>query len=146
MLYYAVAPLTLLLTLYPLGAFRVMLFSCVKSHTAAFNMFVEKFYSCYRDSLDGGRDMRSFVAVYFLLRLNYFLSSQFVLFAVNIALYMISSILIALAQPYKKAYVNIIDTVILLDIAMIALATNKIIEQQQSDIILPHCISLQQAY
>ena len=133
-LLFVIAPLTLLLTLYPLGSFRVVLFACIKSHTAALNLFVEKFYSCYRDSLDGGRDMRSFVSVYFLLRLIHFLFSQFAFFAVNISLFMISSILIALAQPYKKSYMNIIDTLILLDIAMIALVTDKIIEQQQLEI------------
>ena len=28
------------------------------------NIFVEKFYTCYRDGLSGGRDMRSFSGLY----------------------------------------------------------------------------------
>ena len=46
---------------------------------------------------------------------------------------MICSSVIALVQPYKKAYMNIIDTLILLDIAMIAVVTDKIIEQEESN-------------
>lgn len=61
-LLFVFVPLTLLLTLYPVRCFRVILFACIKSRTAVLNMFVEKFYSCYRDSLDGGKDMRSFVS------------------------------------------------------------------------------------
>ena len=132
-LLFAILPLTLLLTLYPLRAVRSLLLDCGKSHTVALNMFVEKFYSCYRDGLDGGRDMRSFVSVYFILRLIYFVSSQFAWLVVVIVLFTIFSVLIGLAQPYKKAYMNILDTLILLDIAMIALATDKITEQETSD-------------
>lgn len=76
-LLFAILPLTLLLTLYPIRAFRRVLFACIKNQTATLNMFVEKFYSCCRDGLDGGRDMRSFVSVYFFLRLIHFLSGQF---------------------------------------------------------------------
>ena len=123
-------PLTLLLTLYPMRCFRVILFACIKSRTAVLNMFVEKFYSCYRDSLDGGKDMRSFVSVYFLVILINVLFSQLSWYAATTALYVISSILISLIRPYKKTYMNIIDSLILLIIAMNALALDKFREQQ----------------
>ena len=67
----AVNPLTLLLALYPVQGFRSVLFKCpLRNHTkASLNIFVEKFYSCYRDGLNGGRDMRSLASLYFYLRL-----------------------------------------------------------------------------
>ena len=58
---------TLLLLLYPIGMFRVCLSKCRLDGIALGN-FVEKFYSCYRDGLDGERDMRSFAAMYFITR------------------------------------------------------------------------------
>ena len=50
-----------LLTFYPIRVFRSLLLHCCCGGRlkAAFNIFVEKFHSCYRDGLDGGRDMRS---------------------------------------------------------------------------------------
>ena len=68
---FALVPIPLLLALYPIGAFRALLFKCTFGNRlmAALNIFMEKFYSCYRNGLDGGRDMRSFVSVHFLLRL-----------------------------------------------------------------------------
>ena len=52
---------TFLLLLYPIGMFRVCLSKC-RLDGIALGIFVERFYSCYRDGLDGGRDMRSFAA------------------------------------------------------------------------------------
>ena len=40
-------------------------------HSLSLTAFTEKFYGCYRDGLDGGRDMRSFASFYFLLRYIY---------------------------------------------------------------------------
>jgi hypothetical protein len=57
----------LLLVFYPIGAFRKCLSKC-KLEILSFTLFTEKFYGCYRDGLDGGRDMRSFAGFYFLLR------------------------------------------------------------------------------
>ena len=50
----------LLLAIYPIRMFRSHLNNILGGHTStALNIFVEKFYSCYRDGLDGGKDMRS---------------------------------------------------------------------------------------
>ena len=61
---------TLLLVLYPTRLFRTCIGKCRLSvrHQAALQTFVEKFHQCYRDGLDGGRDMRSFSGLYFILR------------------------------------------------------------------------------
>ena len=134
---FALVPIPLLLALYPIGAFRALLFKCTFGNRlmAALNIFVEKFYSCYRDGLDGGRDLRSFVSVHFLLRLlgNYLSVDEILVnlsFTVVIFLYVISSLLMALVQPYKKAHMNIMDTLILANLALLSLILDKYSNQQ----------------
>jgi hypothetical protein len=65
---------TFFLILYPIRPFRV-LFSKCRLDGIAINTFAEKFYSCYRTGLDGGRDMRSFAGLYFASRILLFLSN-----------------------------------------------------------------------
>ena len=65
----------IVLTCYPLKAFR----SCLsKFHLnfVAMNIFIDRVHSCYRNGLDGGRDMRSFSRPYFFLRFMFWLPSQ----------------------------------------------------------------------
>ena len=57
----------LLIVFYPIKVFRKCLSKC-KLDSLSLTAFTEKFYGCYRDGLDGGRDMRSFAGFYFLLR------------------------------------------------------------------------------
>ena len=64
---------TALLILYPIQPFRV-LFSKCRLDGIVIITFAEKFHSCYRTGLDGGRDMRSFAGLYFIARLLLFLS------------------------------------------------------------------------
>ena len=63
--------LILLLILYPFKWFReCCCFSkCRFLKRTSVNIFIEKFHSCYRNGLDGGRDMRSFSGLYFALRI-----------------------------------------------------------------------------
>ena len=129
---FVLLPIPLLLALYPIEAFRTLLFKCSFGNRlmAAVNIFVDKFYSCYRDGLDGGRDMRSFVSVHFFLRLlgNYLSVDEILVnlsFTVVILLYVVSSLLMALARPYKKAYMNITDTLILANLALLSLVLDK---------------------
>ena len=62
----------LLLVFYPCRAFRSCLSKCHFDFIAV-QVFIDKVYSCYRNGLDGGRDMRSFSGLYFLLRLAAYL-------------------------------------------------------------------------
>ena len=62
---------TVLLLFYPFRPFRACLSKC-KLNGLALYTFVEKFYGCYRNGLDGGKDMRSFAGLYFVLRLMLF--------------------------------------------------------------------------
>lgn len=54
---------TLLLVLYPIRSFRTCLLKCTLDGIVI-TVFVDKFYSCYRNGLEGGRDMRSFSGLY----------------------------------------------------------------------------------
>ena len=132
-----IIPLPLLLTLYPIRIFRSLLFKCPIGTRVlpSFHIFAEKFYNCYRDGLDGGRDMRSFVCIHFLLRvIGKYITVDEVLadlsFTTAILLYLVSSILIALVQPYKKTYMNVSDTLIMVNLTILALVIDKYITQR----------------
>ena len=124
----AVLPVPLILVLYPVRSIRTLFFKCPvgSRKVAAINIFVQKFYSCYRDKTEGGRDMRSLVSIYFFLRMLVTLVTinqipPKVSFSILVFIYIASSILIALAQPYKKNYMTITDTLILANLAMASL-------------------------
>ena len=116
-----------ILTLYPIRAFRSLLQKCkISGHSrAALNLFVEKFYSCYKDGLHGGKDMRSFVFLPFFLRLSIFFGiifqGEISFWFFHFLLFGSSSLLIAVIQPYKKLYMNIIDAVILSILSLIGI-------------------------
>ena len=127
-----VLPLPLLLAFYPIRAFRSLLFKCRLGNRtrAALNIFVEKFYSSCRDSLDGGRDMRSFICIHFVLRfiINYFSVDEILVnlsFTVIIFLYIITTVLFAIFQPYKKTYMNVTEILIFANLALLSLVLDK---------------------
>ena len=80
----------------------------------------------YRNGLDGRRDMRSFSGLYFFLRmliffvvfLSYLISKHFMhvpklhTYSVGVVL-LITTLAMALAKPYKKAYMNYLDVLLL---------------------------------
>ena len=119
----------LLLTLYPIQSFRsIILKFCFGGHVkAALSIFVEKFHSCYRDGLDGGRDMRSFSGFYFLLRLLAFILAAFLpqyeygtsTWVIASALFSGSGLLIAaVIRPYKKMYMNVVNSQLLFNLSV----------------------------
>jgi hypothetical protein len=71
---------------------------------------MEKFYSCYRDGLDGGRDMRSFASLHLFIRLLTLLVG---IWNSPIILYGICCVLVFLARPCKQSYMNNTDGFIL---------------------------------
>ena len=116
--------LPLLLMLYPIRAFRSCLSKCRLSFIAL-NIFIEKVYGCYRNGLNGGRDMRSFSGLYFILILLLYLVKglgmthmHYQPFFVSGILFSITTLTIALAKPYKKAYMTYLDTLILFNLAL----------------------------
>ena len=141
-----VLPIPLLLALYPIESVRAMLFKCPIGSRAitSINIFVQKFYSCYRDSTEGGRDMRSLVSIFFFLRvlLSLMTVNQIppnVSYSILVFIYMACSILIALAQPYNRTYMNITDTLIFANLALISLVLSQLhVESSHPSIIFFH--------
>ena len=109
----------LLLVLYPFKLFRMCLSKC-KLDRLFVTIFVEKFHGYYRDGLNGGRDMRSFSGLYYLMMIllscywafdvkRWHISSQ-----LYYALIFLSfSLLMTIVRPYKHNYMNILDTLLL---------------------------------
>ena len=126
-----IAPPVLLLILYPIKMFRLIFFKCHLSTRTltSLNIFVEKYYSCYRDGTEGGKDMRSLASMYFILIwmfvLIFRIISASIAFILLVVLYTSYQIVIALIRPYKKAYMNIIDPLILANLALLALMGEK---------------------
>ena len=118
--------LPILLALYPIRAFRLLLFKSrlISRHMGAINMFLDKFYSCYRDGLDGGRDMRSFVSLYYFVYWLIFgarvVEELFrpVHLSVGAIVFTVFGFLLAVVRPYKKTYMNVSDTLILANLAL----------------------------
>ena len=119
----------LLLILYLIKMFQ----SCLSKYhlnSIILNIFVDKIHNCYRNGLDGGRDMRSFSGLYFLLRIIPFVINLVArqLFKVYHAVYrwyfygavfFAAAVIVVLTKPYQKAYMNYLDSLILFDLALI---------------------------
>ena len=84
------------------------------------NTFVERFQCCYRDGLDGTVDMRSFSGIYFLLKIIIYSAEILSRITLNLDqhfarefVFIIAALLITLSRPYKKTYMNVMDTILL---------------------------------
>ena len=122
-----------MLALYPIESVRMLLFKCPigTRNIAAINIFVEKFYNCYRDKTEGGRDMRGLVSIYFFLRVLDQIPLN-VSFSILVFIYLACSILIALVQTYKRLYMNIADTLILANSALLSLTLCQLSGERSS--------------
>ena len=116
-----------LLALYPFQCFRSLLFKFLpKRLVCPLNIFVEKFYSCYRDGLGGGRDMRGLASLYFCVILfGFFLWSVEPNLFLNAIFFGGCSLFIANIHPYKKKYMSIIDSLILANMALLSAALDR---------------------
>ena len=132
LLLFSILP-TLLLVLYPTRVFKAGIGKCKLSirHQTALQTFVEKFHHCYRDGLDGGRDMRSFSGFYFILRGVVMASHELQL--VNLrentwffrtSLFSAVALLFSYIKPYKKWYMNLTDTLLLSLLAYLSFMVN----------------------
>ena len=116
-----VLPPILLIALYPVRAFRALLFKCCW-RMDLISIFVEKFHSCYRDGLDGGRDMRSFASLYFITALICYVlwATSFITSFYLLALSLLASaLLVLIIQPHKEKYMAITDALILANTAVL---------------------------
>ena len=114
--------LPLLLVLYPIQVFRSCFIKC-RLNFIIMHTFLDKVYGCYRSGLEGGKDMRSFSGLYlFLGIMTYFtvlLSHEMRVhinkwFAIGTLLFVIT-LVVTIAKPYRKAYMNHLDTLLLSD-------------------------------
>ena len=118
---------TLLLLFYPFRLFRVCLSKC-KLNGLVLYTFVEKFYGCYRNGLDGGKDMRSFAGVYFVLRMILFFTkpmgdllmiSNSDPFYIRNIVFTVALVVISLCRPYKEMYMNVLDVLLLAHLGLL---------------------------
>ena len=102
----------LLLAAYPIRKLRSLLLidRLGGRSNAALNIFVEKFYSCYRDGLDGGRDMRSFASMHLFIRL---LTMPLTTWIYPTFFFVICCLLIVAVQPCKQSYMNYTNAFVL---------------------------------
>ena len=114
----------LLLVLYPFGKFRRIL-SKLHLDRLALMIFVERFHCCYKNGLDGRRDMRYFSGIYFFLVIALSIAPQLLFYTLSFdrwlirgTIFLVIALLIALCQPYKITYMNVCDTLLLSHIAM----------------------------
>ena len=121
----------LLLVLYPFKLFRRCLSKCKLDRLFVIT-FIEKFHGCYRDGLDGGKDMRSFCGLYFLLIIlmtqahTHFLKKLHISVWLSYAfIFLIFSLLIALIQPYKNIYINVLDSLLLAHLTVVCLLLSR---------------------
>ena len=75
--------------------------------------------------------MRSLVSIYFFLRFLLYLVPDDQIppdvdFSIFVVIYTACSTLIALAQPYKRKYMNVADTLILVNLAIISLILSQL--------------------
>ena len=114
---------TLLLLCYPVKIFRRCLTKC-KVNGLFLVTFIERFQGCYKDGLDGGRDLRSFSALYLLLRYLPILFHTVKRFHITNwqyfgLLFSLAALLMACVKPYKNKYMNILDTLLLAHISLV---------------------------
>ena len=115
---------TLLLTLYPTKIVRALLSKCTPRMAIIINTFVQKFHHCYRDGLDGGKDLRCFSGLYFFLRTVIVLAAlalksalAFEDWFVRGMTFSLCAVLVAVCKPYKNSYANIADALLLMHLA-----------------------------
>lgn len=130
-----ILPPIILLAFYPTKPFQSLLSLCASGGRSrallALNTFVDKFYSPYRDGLSGGRDMRGFASLYFILRIIIYLSSITKHFlSYNTLILGATCLIIAIVRPYKKTYMNVIDALILANMALVCTLVNMSRQEQ----------------
>ena len=112
----------LILILYSFKCSRACLSKC-RLNCLCLTAFTDKFYSCYKDGLDGERDMRSLSGLYFVLEylanLQYYLFRYISPWLYGYFLFMITAVIIAYLKPYKKWCVNVLDILLLIYFSII---------------------------
>ena len=124
---FALLPPVFIIALYPIRIFRNLLFKCChRQFICRLNFFVDEYHFCYKDGLDGGKDMRSFASMYFFTTILLYAMWSIGYNTLYLAiLFGVCSLTIAIVQPYKKQYMTIIDSLILANLALATAASEK---------------------
>ena len=142
----------LLLILYPFRIIRSCLSKC-RLDFVAVNIFTEKIHRYYRNGLDGGRDMRSFSGLYFYLMFGVYLLviniikpvfhdyHNYIWFPAGVTA-IIMALTVAITKPYKKMYMNHLDTLLLSCLALQNLALESKIFQSKGAILFTPIFAL----
>ena len=141
------------LLFYPIKIFRRLLSKCMHSRLLIFlNIFIEKFHCSYRDGLDGTKDMRSFSGTYFLLRMIIYYAVILIsrrIFNLDHQLtrglvFSAAALLTALSWPYKKTYMNVMDSILLSHVAtlcfIIASTSTSALKDEPQLLLLIHVL------
>ena len=136
---FALLPPVFIIALYPIRTFRnLMLKCCHRRFICTLNFFVDKYHSCYKDGLDGGKDMRSFASMYFFATILaytvWFISQSYVLLAIMAGGY---SVMIAIVQPYKKQYMTVIDSLLAANSALVTVVFKDFLVFSQICAVFP---------
>ena len=136
---FTLLPPVFIIALYPIRTFRnLMLKCCHRRFICTLNFFVDKYHSCYKDGLDGGKDMRSFASAYFFITILayavWFISQSYVSLAKMVGG---CSLMIAIVQPYKKQYMTVIDSLLLANLALVTAMFSDFLFLSQICSVLP---------
>ena len=114
---------SILFLLYSTRRFQACLSKChlTGPHLAMLNIFMEKYHSCCRDGLEGGRDLRIFAGFYFILRIIICLYGSIpgswrhslTFWTYQTILFSTAALVIAFVKPYKNTYMNFLDALLL---------------------------------
>ena len=90
---------------------------CHKRRWRALHTFVEAFQGCYKGGVTGGWDFRSMSGICMFFRfivviVNYHIVHQ-IGWLLRAMMVLSLSMLILIVQPYKKSYMNVLDTLLL---------------------------------
>ena len=116
---------SIILLVHPIKGFRKCLSRCGTRFENSLNHFVEKFNGCYRTD---GRDMRSFAALYFIIRPMIFGTNSILsVFSISnndpylgrSAVFIVTTLVIAICRPYKDMYNNVFDTLLLAHLGLL---------------------------
>ena len=116
----------LLLVVYPFRLIRVKF----GLNRFVVNTFVEKFHSCYRNGLDGDKDLRSFSGMYFFLIFATVLHNS--IFGRSVSTYQYiallftpSALIVMFIRPYKHTYMTVIDGMLLAHVVILTLFSSS---------------------
>ena len=136
---FALLPPVFIIALYPIRTFRNLMFKCRhRRFICTLNFFVDKYHSCYKDGLDGGKDMRSFASAYFFITILaytvWLISYSYLSLAIVVGGY---GFMTAIVQPYKKRYMTVIDSLLLANSALVTVVLNDFLVLSQICAVLP---------